>query len=185
MNTCNYNWEWTTCKICPMEQWGMILSINKDKNGISSVKTGIKCINQNFAQEGWTEMLCRVFQSMQNSEYYSHWRIGTWKHCLQQCGDDSWSCYLFGEISIYFSAPVFSSIKCIEICLQFVNIHLKSLIVYVPAFHLKCILYNLPLIQHSAVPLFLLFHAVLVPSSCYNKRILKMVFHCIIELMCR
>lgn len=39
MNTWNHYWDSITCIICPTEQWRMILSINQDKYGISSVKT--------------------------------------------------------------------------------------------------------------------------------------------------
>lgn len=81
MNACNHYWDSTTCIICPTEQWNMILSINRDKYRISSVKTKKKHVNPNFAQDGWTEMFFRVFHSiMKNSEFYSLWRTEVWKH---------------------------------------------------------------------------------------------------------
>lgn len=68
MNACNHYWDSTTCIICPTEQWNMILSINRDKYRISSVKTMLiqillrrdeqKCSSEYFIA------LCRIQSSI-------------------------------------------------------------------------------------------------------------------------
>lgn len=68
MNACKHYWDSTTCIICPTEQWNMILSINRDKYRISSVKTMLiqillrrdeqKCSSEYFIA------LCRIQSSI-------------------------------------------------------------------------------------------------------------------------